>query len=110
MHLWVQPVDEVTSENAVGDEIPIVDSESDVPIVQLDVHVRHYLRKKLITDPKAAFNSLKPCESFNDVRRYVSHILRDAPLDDLPIWAEPRADQEESCCREVQGVSPINLS
>ena len=62
MRLWVQPVDKATARSAVTDEIPIVDSESSRPIVQLDVHVEHYLGKKLVANPQTVFTSLKPCK------------------------------------------------
>ena len=92
MHLWVQPVDETVSEASNNDEIPVVDSESSRPIVQLDVHVTHYLRKKLVSDPTSVFKSLKPCEYFGDMCFASLTRIRDTPLDDFSFWTESRAD------------------
>lgn len=66
MHIWVQPVDEGAPElNSEGREIPIVGTDSEKPIAQLDVTIRNYLGNRRCARSSTVFASKLPCESIH---------------------------------------------
>ncbi|OCB89863.1 hypothetical protein A7U60_g2892 [Sanghuangporus baumii] len=104
MHIWIQPVDEKAPElDSEDNEIPIVGTDSEKPIVQLDITTRSYLGNRRAARSSTVFSSRQPWSVHWSIARSV---LPEKSIRQLLAAAKKRKDKPKAY---PEGVNAGNL-